>query len=90
MDTVVADIQPKYGMLLSRSWGIKLQGSLQLDMSYATISVFGHPKKLYRETLMKYMVSSVERSINYPIYSTPTNLDLLSYVTLKLMKSKLN
>ena len=53
MDVVVADIPPKYGMLLSRSWGGKLQGSLQLDMSYATISVFGQPKKLYRETLMK-------------------------------------
>ena len=41
MDVVVVDIPPKYGMLLSRSWGAKLQGSLQLDMSYATISVFG-------------------------------------------------
>ena len=50
MDVVVADIPPKYGMLLSRSWGAKLQGSLQLDMSYATISAFGQPKRLYRET----------------------------------------
>jgi len=58
MGIVVADIPPKYGMLLSRSWGAKLQGSLRLDMSYATISVFGHPKKLYRETLMKYVVST--------------------------------
>ena len=45
MDIVVADIPPKYGTLLSRSWGSKLQGSLQLDMLYATILVFGHPKK---------------------------------------------
>ena len=44
MDIVVADIPPKYGMLLSCSWGENLQGSLQLDMSYATISVFGQPK----------------------------------------------
>lgn len=58
MDIVVADISPKYGMLLSRSWGAKLQGSLQLDMSYATISMFSQPKKLYRESLMKYVVSS--------------------------------
>jgi len=28
MDIVVVDIPPKYGMLLSRSWGEKLQGSL--------------------------------------------------------------
>ena len=75
MDIVVADIRPKYGMLLSRSWGAKLQGYLQLDMSYATISVYGQPKKLYRETLMKFMVSSAESSINYPIYSAPTDLD---------------
>jgi len=44
MDIIVADIPPKYGMLLSRSWGEKLQGSLQLDMSYATISVFGNQR----------------------------------------------
>ena len=41
MDIIVADIPPKYGMLLSCSWGEKLQGYLQLDMSYATISIFG-------------------------------------------------
>ena len=52
-----------------------MQGSLQLDMSYATISVFGQPKKIYRETLIKYMVSNVERPRNYPIYSTPIDMD---------------
>jgi hypothetical protein len=41
MDIVVADIPLKYGMLLSRSWGDKLKGTLQLDMSYATILMFG-------------------------------------------------
>jgi len=41
MDIVVADIAPKYGMLLSWSWGAKLKGTLQLDMTYATIHVFG-------------------------------------------------
>lgn len=51
MDIVVVDIPPKYGMLLSRSWGAKLQGSLQLDMFHTTIIVFGQPKRLYRETL---------------------------------------
>jgi hypothetical protein len=40
MDVVVTDIPPKYGMLLSRSWGSKLGGSLQLDMTYTTILVF--------------------------------------------------
>ena len=32
MDVVIADIPPKYGMLLSRSWGAKLGGTIQLDM----------------------------------------------------------
>jgi len=75
MDVVVADIPPKYGMLLSRSWGAKLQGSLQLDLSYATISVFGQPKRLYRETLMKYVVSSQEKPQNFPIYSMHSDMD---------------
>ena len=64
MDIVVEDIPPKYRMLLSRSWGGKLQGTLQLDMTYATIPVFGQSRKLYRETLMKYMVSSQEKPHN--------------------------
>jgi len=63
MDIVVVDIPPKYGMLLSRSWGAKLQGSLQLDKSDATISVFGHPKKLYFITKRK---CSCSRKSNCP------------------------
>ena len=31
----------KYEMLLSHSWGENLHEFIQLDMSYATISVFG-------------------------------------------------
>lgn len=75
MDIVVADIPPKYGMLLSTSWGAKLRGSLQLDMSYAIILVFGNPKKLYRETLMKYVMSSQARPQNFPIYSMHSDID---------------
>ena len=41
MDVVVADIPPKFGMLLSRSWAAKLKGALQMDMSYATFPLFG-------------------------------------------------
>eukprot|EP00253_Pinus_taeda_P029729 PITA_29729 len=78
MDVVGADIPPKYGMLLSRSWGVKLQGSLQLDMSYATISVFGQPKRLYRESLMKYMVSNEDKPQNFPIYAVHSDID--SYI----------
>ena len=48
MDVVVADIPPKFGMLLSRSWAAKLKGTLQMDMSYATIPIFGEQRRLYR------------------------------------------
>ena len=41
MDVVVVDIPPKFGMLLSRSWVAKLKDSLQMDMSYTTIPIFG-------------------------------------------------
>ena len=32
MDVVVADIPPKFGVLISRYWNSKLKGSLQMDM----------------------------------------------------------
>jgi hypothetical protein len=75
MDVAVTDIPLKYGMFLSRSWGDKLRGTLWLDMSYATILVFGQQRRLYRATLMKYMVSSQEKLHNYPLYSTHSDLD---------------
>ena len=36
---MVADVPVKFGMLLSQSWAAKLKGTLQMDMSYATILV---------------------------------------------------
>ena len=75
MDIYVADIPPQYGMLLSRSWGTKLQGTVQMDMTYATILVFSQPRILYRETHMKYMVSSQEKPEKSPLYSIHTDLD---------------
>ena len=41
MDVVVADIEPKFGMLLSRSWAKRAGGTFQMDLSYATIPIFG-------------------------------------------------
>jgi hypothetical protein len=58
MDVVIADIPLKYGLLLSRSWGAKLGGSLQLDMTYTMIPVFGGQfTQLYREMRLAYTVS---------------------------------
>lgn len=78
MDVVVVDIPPRFGMLLSRSWGAKLQGTLQLDFSYATIPMFGQMRKLYQEQKMKYMITSKEKSINHPI--NYVHADLESFV----------
>ena len=55
MDVVVADIPPKFGVLLSRSWTSKLKGSLQMDMSYATILVRDGSKRLYSEKRTPYV-----------------------------------
>jgi len=41
MDIVVADVPPKFGMLLSRGWIKRLGGTLQNDLSYATVPIFG-------------------------------------------------
>ena len=69
MDVVVADIPPKYGLLLSRSWGAKLRGSLQLDMTYATIPIFGGQfTLLYKETRLAYTVSDPQNPNNYHVY----------------------
>jgi hypothetical protein len=74
MDVVVIDIPPKFGMLLSRSWATKLKGTLQMDMPYATILVFGQDKILYREVFLKYMVRNKSQPSNHPIYSVEIEL----------------
>jgi hypothetical protein len=69
MDVVITNIPLKYGFLLSRSWGAKIGGCLQLDMTYATIPVFGGQfTRLYRETRLAYTVSDPQNPNNYPIY----------------------
>jgi hypothetical protein len=75
MDVVVADVPAKYGMLLSRSWGAKLGGSIQLDMMYATIPIFGGKfTRLYRETRLDYTVSDPQNPNNYPVYVVDQDL----------------
>jgi hypothetical protein len=74
MDMVMEDITPKFGMLLSRSGATKLKETLQMDMSYTTIHVFGKERLLYREVLLKYMVSSKTQPNNHPIYSVDTEV----------------
>jgi len=75
MDVVVVDIPPRFGMLLSRSWGANLKGTLQLDFYYATIFVFGQLRKLYQEKKMRYMITSKEKLVIYPINVVHTDLE---------------
>ena len=75
MDVVVADITPKFGLLLSRSWEKKVGGTLQMDLSYATIPVFGgENRRLYRELQFAYIVTDDKNPTNHPLYSVDKDL----------------
>ena len=74
MDIVVADIPPKFDLLLSRSWSKRLGGTLQMDLTYTTIPMFGgETKRLYRENQLAYIISKESRSVNHPIYAVDTD-----------------
>ena len=45
-----------------------------MDMTYATIPVFGEQRILYRESRMAYMVRSKDKPQNFPIYDVETEL----------------
>ena len=67
MDVVVADITPKFGLLLSRSWAKKVGVTLQMDLTYATIPVFGgENRRLYRELQFAYIVTDDKNPTNQP------------------------
>jgi hypothetical protein len=75
MDIVVADVPPKFGMLLSRSWIKRLGGTLQMDLTYDTILVFGgEHKRLYKEDQLAYIISDESDPTNHPIFSLDTEL----------------
>lgn len=75
MDIVVADIPPKFGMLLSRSWIKRLGETLHMDLTYTTIPVFGgEQKRLYRKSQLSYIFSDEENPTNHPIFALDTEL----------------
>jgi len=74
MDIVVADVPPKFGMLLSRRWSKRLGGTLHNDLSYATILVFGgESRRLYKEAQLAYIISDEKNPTNHPIYAMDTD-----------------
>jgi hypothetical protein len=75
MDIVVVDVPPKFGIILSRYWIKRLGGTLQLELSYATIPVFGgEQRRLYKEAQLTYIISDEANPINHPIFSLDTDL----------------
>jgi ribonuclease HI len=75
MDIVVANVPPKFGMLLFRSW-IKILGeNLQMDLSYATILVFGVENiRIYKEAQIAYIISDEANTTNHPIFAIDIDL----------------
>jgi hypothetical protein len=74
MDIVVVDVPPKFGMLLSISWIKRLGGTLQMDLSYATIPIFwGEHRRLYREAQLAYIISDEANATNHPVFSFDTD-----------------
>ena len=70
MDIVVANVPPKFGMLLSRGWIKRLGGTLQNDLSYAIVLVFGgESRRLYRESQLAYIISDDKNPTKHPIYT---------------------
>jgi hypothetical protein len=70
MDIVVVYVPPKFDMLLSRSWIKRLGGTLQMDLTYATIPVFGgEHRRLYRDAQLAYIISYEKNPTNHPIFA---------------------
>ena len=69
MDVVVADITPKFGLLLSRYLAKKVGGTLQMDLTYAIIPMFGgENRRLYRELQFAYIVTDDKNPTNHHLY----------------------
>jgi hypothetical protein len=70
MDIVVVDVPPKFGMLLSRSWIKRLGGTFHMDLSYATIPIFGgEHRRIYRKAQLTYIISDEATPTNHPVFT---------------------
>jgi len=69
MDIVVIDVPDAWGILLSRKWAASLGGSLQRDLSYATIPTCNNTfVTLHKEQEKKYRVEDPQDPLNEPLY----------------------
>lgn len=77
-DIVVADIPARFGLLLSRSCESNIGGSIKLDLTYATIPIFGGQEhRLYKELIFVKTVTKADCSKNSPMYAKETDLSFL-------------
>lgn len=68
---IVVDIPIKFRILFSSSCSTKLKGTLQMDLSFATIPIFGEKRRIYREVRLSYMVSMLTgKPVNEGKHST--------------------
>jgi ribonuclease HI len=75
MDIVVVDVPAKFGMFWSIYWIKRLGGTSHMDLTYATIPVFGgEHRRLYKEAQLAYIISDEENPTNHPIFSLDTDL----------------
>jgi ribonuclease HI len=75
MDIVVANVPPKFRMLLSRSWIKRLRGTLQMDLSYAIVPIFGgEHRRIYREAQLAYIISDEANPTNHLVFAFDTDL----------------
>lgn len=65
-------------MLLSRSWGYNIGGSIKLDLTYDTIPLFGGEERwLYRESRFVKTVKTIDCSNNAHVYGKEKEFHLL-------------
>ena len=78
MDVVVADIVPKFGIFLLRSWEKRVGGTLQMDLSFETIPIFqGEYRRLYRGVQLALLISENNNRTNHPVYAVEGDFGIL-------------
>lgn len=75
MYIVVEHIPTRFGMLLSISWGMRLRAFIKLDLTYATIPVFGGEEhNLYSESRFIKNFTKANNSNNSLVYGQEKDL----------------
>ncbi|KAH9323752.1 hypothetical protein KI387_018391, partial [Taxus chinensis] len=74
LDVVIVNFPTKWGMLLSRKWAVSVSGSVQMDMSYATIPIKGSLVKIYGEKKMLHLIEDPNNA-SYEVLFADVDVD---------------